>query len=516
MASKSPVSAKEDQELMSNFWCNDLKYYPERAVMFGFPWGKKGSPLEKVKGPRKWQIKELKKYGEHIRKNEENLRRGLPLETYQLGICSGRGIGKSALYGMISWFHMTCWAGSSTIVAANGEPQLDSKTFPEIKKWFTLAINSHWFDTAARSVKPTQWYKTNLERDLKIDCGYYYVQGQLWTEDKPDAFAGAHNPLGIIVLFDEASGIPLPIWTVTKGFFTEDCVTRAHMAFSNGRKNTGPFFECFHKMRNYWNTRQIDSRTVEGVDSADLLQIIAMHGEDSDEAKVEVRGMFPAQGDRQLIGRDVVDKAMARDLGDYYDPGAALTMAIDVARFGEDTTVFSYKQGRDARSIPWRTFKKLRVDQIVDFAIEEIEKYNPDAIFVDGNGVGGGVVDYLQRLGFKVIDVQFGESATKSMVYANKRTECWALMGDWLEVGAIPDDTKLNDDLTAPEYDYTGKDNLKALEPKKATKKRGFASPDNADSLSMHFAKVIARKDSRANSRRKRTKVAKDMDYDVI
>ena len=336
----------------------------------------------------------------------------------------------------------------------------------------------------------------------------------MWTEDKPDAFAGAHNPLGIVVLFDEASGIPQPIWTVTKGFFTENCPTRAHMVFSNGRSNTGPFFECFHLMRNFWKALQIDSREVEGVDSADLLQIIAQHGEDSDEAKIEVRGMFPSQGDRQLISRDVVDAACARTV--EFDPFAPLTMAIDVARFGEDTSVISFKQGRDAKSIPWERYKKITTTKLVEHAISAIEKYNPDAIFVDGNGVGGGVVDQLRDQGYKVFEVQFGETADDSMRYSNKRTECWCLMAEWLTVAAIPDLKTLKQDLCAPEYGYTGKDQQKALEPKEKTKKRGLASPDDGDSLSLHFAKPIARRDSRHRTRRANTKIAKDMDYAVI
>lgn len=515
MASESPVSAKEDQQIMSTFWCGDIKYYPERAVMYGFPWGKKGTTLAKVKGPRKWQLRELERYGEHIRENMKRASQGKPLETYQLAVCSGRGIGKSALYGMISWYLMTCWTGSTTIVAANGEPQLDSKTFPEIKKWFTLAINSHWFDLNARSVRPTQWFKENLETELKIDCGYYYVQGQLWTEDKPDAFAGAHNPLGIIVLFDEASGIPQAIWTVTKGFFTEDCVTRAHLAFSNGRANTGPFFECFHKMRNFWKTLQIDSRDVEGVDSADLTQIIAQHGEDSDEARIEVRGMFPSQGDRQLIGHELADAAQSRPIEE--DTNASLLMGIDVARFGEDKTVFAFRQGRDARSIPWQTYKKEPADKIIQYVLNAVDKYDPDAIFIDANGVGGPIADILRNVyHLKIIDVQAGNVSSDERLWANKRTECWCKMADWLTVGAIPTLQILRDDLVGPLYELVGKDDAKFLEPKdKMKSKRGLASPDMADALSLTFAKTVPRRNARAGKRRN-IKIAKDVDYAVL
>ncbi len=363
-------------------------------------------------------------------------------------------------------------------------------------------------------MRPQQWYKDLLEKQLKVDCGYFYVMGQLWTEEKPDAFAGAHNPLGLVVLFDEASGIPQSIWTVTKGFFTEKCVTRAHLVFSNGRKNSGPFFECFHKMRNFWNPAQIDSRTVEDVDSADLLQIIAEHGEDSDEARIEVLGKFPAKGDRQLIDNDTIAAAAIRIVDEDFH--AALTMAVDVSRFGEDTSVISFKQGRDARSIPWQKYKKISLTQLAHNVSEAIEKYNPDAIFVDGNGVGGGLVDILRDMGYKIIEVQFGSSADEPKQYANKRTECWCKMADWLTVGAIPDSQNLKDDLSAPEFGYTGKDQTKCLEAKDRTKKRGFASPDEADSLAMHFAVNIARRDSRSRNRRKNGAVAQGLDYEVI
>lgn len=486
--------------------------------MYGFPWGQKGTALQHRKAPRKWQIEELKKYGEHIRENVRRKSLGESLETYQFALCSGRGPGKSALYGMISWFHMSCWPGSTTIAAANGEPQLDSKTFPEIKKWFTLSINSHWFDLNARSVRPTPWFKDALETQIKVDCGYYYVQGQLWTEEKPDAFAGAHNPLGIIVLFDEASGIPAPIWTVTKGFFTEPCVTRAHFAFSNGRKNTGPFFECFHKLRNFWKTRQIDCRDVAkdepDMDIADLLQIIAEYGEDSDEARIEVRGMFPSKGDRQLIGPDMVDAAVAREID--YDEYAPLIMGCDVARFGEDKCVIAFRQGRDAKSIEWQTYKKISTTQFARHIAFAIDKYNPDAVFIDGNGVGGGVVDTLKDWRYKVTEVETGGGADDNKQFADKRTEMWVKMAEWLSVGVIPEISNLKDDMTAPEYGYHGSDNLKKMEPKDKTKKRGFASPDFADALSFTFAQPVGRRDSRTYKKKIRSVQATGMDYDVL
>jgi hypothetical protein len=126
----------------------------------------------------------------------------------------------------------------------------------------------------------------------------------------------------------------------------------------------------------------------------------------------------------------------------------------------------------------------------------------PDAIFVDGGGVGGGVVDRLRQLGVPVTEVQFGakpDSGTLSELggmgerYANKRAEMWGSLREWLKRGAIPNDRELIDDLTGLEYGYNA-DNAIQLERKEDMKKRGLSSPDIADALALTFAyPVVAR-----------------------
>jgi hypothetical protein len=121
--------------------------------------------------------------------------------------------------------------------------------------------------------------------------------GKLWSEEKPDAYAGVHNHDGMMVIFDEASGIPDAIWAVANGFFTEPTFNRFWFAFSSGTTQFGYFFEIFNKKRDFWDNEQIDARTVEGTDPASIKEIIDEWGEDSDEARVEVYGMFPLDDD---------------------------------------------------------------------------------------------------------------------------------------------------------------------------------------------------------------------------
>ena len=51
-----PIYSPEDEQLlMTRLWSPSVKDDPEAFVMFVFPWGEKGTPLEKRTGPRKWQ-----------------------------------------------------------------------------------------------------------------------------------------------------------------------------------------------------------------------------------------------------------------------------------------------------------------------------------------------------------------------------------------------------------------------------------------------------------------------------
>lgn len=506
---------------MLDIWSPQIANNPLAFVRYVYPWGKEGTPLVTMKEPRRWQCEYLEEMGDYLVNAQSVLdRTKLPPPMFKAATVSGRGPGKSALVGMISHWFRSVRLGGTCIVTANTETQLKSKTMPEIAKWANLAINSHWFETSALSVRPAPWFAELLKKKrgmggLEIDDKYYYTMAQLWSEENPDAFAGAHNWSGEMYIFDEASGIPENIWAVTQGVFTEPIIDRYWLVFSNGRRNTGAFFECFHKNRDDWRRRQIDARTVEGVDPSTYQSIIDKYGPDHDNSRIEVYGQFPNLGDRQFIPMDVIEKAVSGEA--VVDMGAPLLMGVDVARFGEDRSVIAFRRGRDARSIPWQVYRGLDTFELASKVAEAADKYGPDAIFVDGNGVGGGVVDALKHMGYKVIEVQAGGSPENKQAYRAKREEMWDRLREWLAAGGrLPmGDPDLVDDLKGPEYDYHPVQGYLQLERKDDMKKRGLASPDLVEALAQTFARPVARVDakfSRAARARRREKQAAD-DY---
>lgn len=510
MAPKSGMPSP-DQDLMATLWDPRVKDDPLRFVMLVYPWGRPGTPLERYEGPRRWQREDLSEIAEHIAANKERVARGLPPLMFRKAMVAGRGPGKSTIGAWLDWWFLSTRIGGTSIVTANTEIQLKTRTWAEVGKWHTLAINGHWFERSALSVKPAPWFGAAVRDQLKIDTGYYYAQAQLWSEENPDAFAGAHNPLGMMLRMDEASGIPASIWKVCEGMFTEPEAHRFWLVWSNGRRNTGTFYDLFHgPQRDRWRRRHLDSRTVEGVDRAVLDEIVATYGEDSDEARVEVKGEFPRQGENQFIGRDVIEAAVARELAP--DEGAALVMGVDPAR-GGDKTVIRFRRGRDARSIPPVKLRSRDDMETANECARLIELHGPDAVCIDA-GNGTGVIDRLRELKYRVHEVWFGASKGVARPWANRRTELWALMRDWLKGGCIDADRDLVNDLAAPNLEHTGVSDLPILESKDSMRNRGVASPDDGDALACTFAVRVARRDMRGRGLRSdRARTADGVDY---
>lgn len=507
----------DDVKMLDFLGALDLRQF----VHLVYPWSQVGTPLEHVKGPRGWQDEDLKEISDHVAANRVRIAKGEDAELFRKATVSGRGIGKTALMGWAAHWMMTTAIGSSTIVTANSEAQLKSRTFAEIAKWFTVGMNSHWFEKGATSIHPAPWFAEVVKRHRKIDPTYYYVDGQLWSADNPGAYAGVHNPNGLLVMFDEAAGIPKPVWTVTHGFFTEQTPYKIWMAFSQGRDNSGPFYDAHHHAdpltgKFFWRRRQLDSRTVEGVPKAELDAIIAEHGIDSDVARIEVLGQFPNQGQDQFIANSLVELAQARELG--ADAGAPLIMGVDVAAGGGDYTVVRFRQGPDARSIPPQRWKHPDLMVTADRVAALINEFRPDAVCID-YGMGNGVANRLNQLNYRTHIVQFGEASLVDP-WQDRRTEMYAALKEWLRNGGCIDrshDNNLFGDLTAAKYGYFGKarDKIK-LEPKPDFKSRLGRSPDDGDALALTFAVKPSRRDMRTSRGPSRGFLADGLDASVF
>lgn len=454
---------------------------PLGFVLFAFPWGMKGTPLENATGPRRWQWEFLEWWGEEIRKRGFD---GInPVDVIQASTVSGHGIGKSALTSWIILFISSTRPHSKGVVTANTSEQLKTKTWGELGKWHKLCVTGNWFDYNNS--------KGNMNLAHKKFAETWRCDAQTCREENSESFAGLHAATSTpYYIFDEASAVPDKIFEVSEGGLTDGEPMR--FLFGNGTRNTGYFHRTHHRLKHRFRTWKIDSRDVQGTNK-DLFERWAEDwGDDSDFFKVRVRGMFPNASSLQFIPGGDVERAQ-NDNDVIYTVHDPIIMGVDVARFGDDQSVIYTRIGRDGASIPPKKFRGLDTIQLAQRVIEAAEEVNKflnrpvDAIFVDGGGVGGGVVDQLRALHVNVIEVNFG-SKSGNVRYNNKRAEMWGNMKEWLQTGRIVNDPELYDDLTGVEYGFTISDNKIQLEKKEDMKKRGLASPDMGDALALTFA----------------------------
>lgn len=454
---------------------------PLGFARIAYPWNT--DEIGKSPGPRKWQTEIFNHIGEHLK---NPLTRFTPC---RVAVASGHGIGKSCLVAMLVDWAMSTRVDTKIVVSASTSTQLATKTFPEIIAWIRRSINAHWFITTATAVASRDPDHTRTWRADAIP----------WSSESSESFAGLHNKgRRIVLIFDEASSVDDKIWEVAEGALTDADTEIIWLAFGNPTRNSGRFKECFGRFKHLWKTYQIDSRTVEGTNKEQLDSFVREYGEDSDFVRVRVRGEFPRAGSMQFIPGDIIDEARRREpTASSMDP---LVMGVDVARFGDDQSCIVIRRGRDAVSIPWIKLRGVDTMTLAAKVMELANIYNPDCIFVDEGGVGGGVVDRLRMFKKDVIGVQFGAKADRSqetgegaIIYANKRAEMWGYMRDWLKGGSIPNDPDLASELTSVEYGYSvlrGQDSIQ-LEKKADMKKRGLASPDQADALALTFAYLV-------------------------
>lgn len=486
-----------------------FKNDPVRHLFYAYPWGRAGTPFEQFTGPRDWQLKEMDALGRHVQANVFAQDNGLPQEIFREAVSSGRGPGKTAFFGMAAHWHAGTHIGSTTIISANTETQLRTRTFPEFAIWFGSAVNAHWWVQETMRIIPAPWLVDLVkqlpeEGGLGIDPKYWYVSGQTWSADNPNSFAGVHNPYGLLLGFDEAAGIPAPIWDVSEGFFTESNPYRFWLAASQMRNRQGRFYELFNdpQMGQGWRLQTLSTRGMPGVDQAVVESQIARYGIDSDFVRVEIMGIAPRTSEDQFIPFDAVRAAQQNALG--YDSGEPLILGVDPAPRGR--TAWRFRQGRNARdccgAATFGQWHGLDNVQIAAKILELDQKFKPDAICIDF-GMGTGVIDVLKRkrtIG-RIHEVKFGAGAEdKTGEFSKHGGELYSRLRDWLPGAMIEKDDgakgTLSHQLTDRGWRWSaGEDNKKIMEPKEDLKSRGVMSPDDADALVCTFEVSPPRRD---------------------
>lgn len=334
---------------------------------------------------------------------------------------------------------------------------------------------------------------TCLQTQLVLPDGRYAL-GLSTRPGQEESFQGHHAP-HILLLYDEASGVPEPVFEAGEGYMTTEGARL--LMIGNPTRAEGRFYQAFHSERAKFATHHLSvfdtpNFTGEKVPAKMAARLVSKpwveerrHWEGTALWDVKVMGDFSKRSDDTVISLGALEDAQDRDVIEP-PPDREAVIAVDVARFGSDETVISTLVGNEVkiRDVYNGQDTVITAARTANVHKELAVGKGTARIVVDDSGVGGGVTDILKHKGLKVFGFNAGESAIEQDAYPNARSESWFRMADRLAGLSIPDDEQLAADLLSPRYKLD-KDGRRVVEPKDETKKRLGRSPDRADSVNM-------------------------------
>lgn len=401
---------------------------------------------------------------------------------------SGHGVGKSAVEAWaVIWFLLTRPYPKIPCTAPTAH-QLNDILWAELNKW--------------RRNNPL------LEQELVWTHERLYLRGypEEWfavarTASKPDALQGFHAE-HVLYIIDEASGVDDLIFEPVLGALSTPGARL--LMCGNPTKLQGFFYDSHNKNRGSYKTFHIDSRSSPRVSQEYIDTLINMYGEDSDIFRVRVAGDFPLQEDDVFIPLSLVEKSIMTEYSPRKNP-FSVHIGADIARFGNDKTVIGYKVDEKVEFYRKRRGQDTMktADDIIacgEMLVRQYKLEDQIPVKVDDGGVGGGVVDRLRQMKkndpkrfwwLDVVPVKFGQRI-QHKYYHDSTTYMMATVKKLLsekdeEDGSkkpceliLPDDNDLVAQLSTRKYTMTENSKLR-IESKKDVKKRGQASPDEAD-----------------------------------
>ena len=185
-----------------------------------------------------------------------------------------------------------------------------------------------------------------------------------------------------------------------------------------------------------------------------------------------------------FINSKYVEKARKNDL----ECNGPLIIGVDVAISDRDRTAIIRRRGRSAFNLD--RFCNYNTMEIVGRLKRIIGEEKPTKMYIDCIGIGAGVVDRLQEMGFDCVEgVNVARSANDKERYRNLRAELWDDMRGWFQGEMpvqIPDSDELHGELCSLGFKENSSGQLQ-IESKDDLRSRGLPSPDGADALSLTF-----------------------------
>ena len=325
------------------------------------------------------------------------------------------------------------------------------------------------------------------------------------------AFSGIHRKY-VLVILDEACGIPEWLWTGVETITTAD--TCRILAIGNPDDPSSHFKDvCTGGRKSNWVSFKIscfDSPNFTGEDVPDSLRELLTPIQWAEDRKTEwgetnplyiakVLGEFPTDNPMSVVRMSDTYACRLEQVRSKEEL-LPVELGVDVGGGGDDTIIRERRGMRAGRE--WRETSD-KPETISRLLLHAINTTGATAVKIDSIGIGHGLVGEMKNLkeigahSARIYGVNVSEKATRPDIYFNLRSQLW-----W-EVGRLASEQRAwdlsemeNADATVaqmlePRYELDLKGRIK-VEPKDDIRKRLGRSPDNADALLLAYLQPSA------------------------
>lgn len=457
--------------------------------------------LQRTRRDPIWWVEQT--FGEKvIGKQRELLELAATPDLRELHCKSCHDSGKTHTVSRLALWWLMCWPGDSIVVTtAPSWNQVKNLLWREMRDGFLRAqrrgpglggrmLTTHYEPAGAAS---PLWYATGF------------------STDEPVNFQGFHAK-HILVVVDEADGVPQAIWDAIDGI-----ATSKHVLIVGIGNPIDP--QSAWRKRFQFAQHESNMRTMTIADT-DVLPLAATYdfllqpewvedkrrrwSEGSPLWLSKVKAQWPDQGSDTLIPMRWLQAAVGKQV-----ERGLRTYGVDVARFGVDRSVSSLMEGG---LLLWQHPMPQQDTYVTaSWVISEIQQYGPVALAIDAVGLGAGVVDpvrhWLRSQGGSREQMLTEHIANAKPIdperFANRGSEVYWNVREGFEKGLFAFGTEdpegmdeLINQLNQPRFGYLGgglnpgkiavnKFGLKVTQSEAAldSETRASRSPDRADSF---------------------------------
>jgi hypothetical protein len=405
---------------------------------------------------------------------------------------SCHGIGKSHSAALLAAWWIDVHAPGEAFVVTT------APTFPQVRAILWRYIRQlHKRAGLPGRVNQTEWL---IDDEL-------VAFGRKPADHDEAAFQGIHARR-VLVILDEACGIPERLWIAADALTTND---GCRIVAIGNPDNPSTYFKRVSEETSHWHKIRIsafDSPNLSGEpipeELRELLISASWVAEKAQEWGVDnpvyiskVLGEFPSDNPMAVVRfSDIQLCRIGAETPHAAEELLPVELGIDVGGGGDLTVI---RERRGAISGREWTSHSDRPEDLAPLALSIILETGATSVKVDSIGIGWGLVGELRNMRARRLHsadihaVNVGESASQPTRYANLRAELWWEVGRHaFEQRAVDVSTMANADTTIAElcqplYDIDPKGRIRIESKDDIRDRTGGRSPDHADAWLLAF-----------------------------